>query len=345
MRERLLVTYQAGPEAVAAVVGMLVDELVAQQASLTARVAVLEAENAALRARLGSDSHNSRKPPSSDGPGVKPHPKSQRAVSGRKPGGQPGHAGHSLRLVEAPDEVQVHPPAHCHACGQNLADVPAVRRERRQVVDLPPVAARVVEHQAETTRCPVCGAETTGVFPQGIAAPAQYGPGVAAMALYLNQAQLLPLERTCAVLAEVFGCPVAEATLERAVAVCHAQLAETEAAIKRGVEAGLLAHFDETGADSGGKLFWFHVASTARLTYYAVHQKRGRASPGGDRGVGGVSGSGCARWLGELLAVRGVRARPVQCPSPAGVDLRRGGAQASVGERAEGAAHARSSGR
>src|SRR5712692_4168707 len=107
-------------------------------------------------------------------------------------------------------------------------------RERRQVLDLPPVQVRVVEHQAETKRGPGCGAETRGEFPAGVTAPVQYGPGVATLGVYLNQAQLLPLERTCAVLAEVCGCPTGVGTLARAVGVCHTQLAETEAAIKRG---------------------------------------------------------------------------------------------------------------
>ena len=154
---RVRATYQQGSEAVVEFVVALMSELTAQVETVAARVAaveggnaVLRAENAALRARLGTTSHNSGKPPSSDGPGVTPHPKSQRVVSGRKPGGQPGHEGHTLALVDVPDEVQVHAPSHCRGCEQGLDDVPALRRERRQVVDSPPVRARVIEHQAVT---------------------------------------------------------------------------------------------------------------------------------------------------------------------------------------------------
>jgi transposase len=109
-----------------------------------------------------------------------------------------------------------------------------------------------------------------------VAAPVQYGPGVAGLAVYLNQEQLLPEERTCRVLAEVFGRPISEATLERAVETCHTQLAAVEAAIKQGITEAEVAHFDETGARLGGKRFWLHVASTATLTFYAAHPKRGR---------------------------------------------------------------------
>src|SRR5438105_2694625 len=102
LRDQTLAAYRQGPEAVVA----LVTELTEQVERLSARLATLEAEAAALRARLATNSHNSSKPPSADGPEVKPHPQSQRRPSGRKPGGQPGHPGHTLRLVDDPDVVQ-----------------------------------------------------------------------------------------------------------------------------------------------------------------------------------------------------------------------------------------------
>jgi transposase len=271
---KALEAYRQGPDVVAG----LVVELVAQVEALTERITALEAENAALRARLGSNSRNSGKPPSSDGPGIKPHPKSLRTPTERKSGGQPGHVGHTLRLVDQADEVHVHAPTHCKGCGRSLEQVPATRWERRQVVDIPPLKVRVVEHQAESRRCPGCGIETIGEFPEGVEAPAQYGPGVATAVVYLNQEQLLPLARTCEVMAELFGCPISEGSVESAVGACHEQLAEVEAAIKLKVEGSSVAHFDETGLNVGGKTSWLHVASTAELTFYAVHKKRGRAA-------------------------------------------------------------------
>ena len=283
VRDRVREACGEAPDAVVNLILRVVGELVAQIETLSAAVsalqgenAALRTENAALRARLGTDSHNSSKPPSSDGPGGKPHPKSQRTPSGRKSGGQPGHVGHTLPLVDDPDEVQVHAPASCHACGASLAEIAAIRRERRQVVDLPPVRARVVEHQVETKCCLDCGAESVGEFPPEVAAPVQYGPGVATVAVYLNQGQLLPLGRTGEVLADLFGCPVSEGTLESTVGACHAQLAAVEVALKQGVADAAVAHFDETGVNVSGRTSWLHVASTPRLTFYAPHPKRGR---------------------------------------------------------------------
>lgn len=276
VREATLTAYRQGAAAVVELVEQLVGTLAEQVESLTAQVRELKAENEELRGRLGMDSHNSSKPPSSDGLGVKPHPKSSRQPSGRKPGGQPGHVGQTLRQIERPDVIAVHPPIACRGCGQGLDAAPVVRRERRQVVDVPPIRLQVTEHQAETRRCAGCGVETSGQFPDGVAAPVQYGPRVAGLGVYFNQEQLLPEERTCRVLAEVFDCPISEATLERAVGTCYEQLAEVAAAIKQGVTEAEVAHFDETGARLGGKRCWLHVASTARLTFYATHLKRGR---------------------------------------------------------------------
>src|SRR5260370_31406121 len=113
MRAQVLAAYQHGPDAVVTLVVTLLSEVASQVETLAARVTTLEEENARLRARLDTHSGNSSKPPSSDGPGVRPHPQSQRVRSGRQPGGQPGHAGRSLRLVDEPDEGQVHAPARC----------------------------------------------------------------------------------------------------------------------------------------------------------------------------------------------------------------------------------------
>jgi transposase len=274
IRARVVAAGEQGSGALVTLVATLVAEAVA---TLTARVSVLEAENAALRAKLAVNSHNSSKPPSSDGLGMRPHPKSLRQRSGRPSGGQAGHEGHTLSLVDTPDAVQVHAPPRCAQCGTSLEGVTAVRQERRQVVDIE-ITRSVTEHQAQTKCCPRCGAETVGEFPATVRAPVQSGPGVKALAVYLNQEQLVPSERTCAVLAEVCDCPLSEATLEHAVAECYEHLAPVEAAIKEGVTRAAVAHFDETGVDLNGKTGWLHVACTTLLTYYAIHAKRGRVA-------------------------------------------------------------------
>jgi transposase len=267
-RDEILAVYATGPEAVVALVERLLTEHTAQLQALTTRVAELEA-------RLAKDSHNSHKPPSSDPPARKP--KSLRpAPSGRKPGAQPGHPGTTLRWVAAPDQTVLHVPASCAACGADLAAAPGARVERRQVHDVPPLRLWVTEHQAQTKHCPHCQTATSASFPSGVEQPVQYGPGIKALAVYLQSYQLLPFARTQELLTDLFGGAPCEGTLATALATAQERLAPVERAIHQALIEAAVLHCDETGVRIGTQTQWLHHAGTAMLTFYAVHPKRGR---------------------------------------------------------------------
>jgi transposase len=251
------------------------------------RLAYLEAENAQLRTQLAAalaelqelkgqrakDSHNSSKPPSSDGLARKT--RSLRPRSGKRPGGQPGHRGTTLPLVATPDHVVVHRPDVCTHCQTALEGLPAERVERRQVRELPPVRLVVTEHQAERVRCPQCRQLAPAIFPAGVEAPAQYGPGVRALALYLSQQQLLPMGRVRAVLSEVVNCPLAAGTVSALIQRCATALEAHEAATKTALQAAAVLHNDETPIRVNGQWHYVHVSSTEQLTHYGVHPQRG----------------------------------------------------------------------
>lgn len=147
-------------------------------------IAGLAARVAELEARLGNNSGNSSKPPSSDGL-AKPAPKSLRKSSGRKPGKQQGEAGFRLQPRSVPDEIRTHIPAGCNGCGVDLTGAPVVGVETRQVFDLPVIELIAIEHRAQRRRCG-CGAATRAAFPAEATAPTCYGPGLAALAVYLQ---------------------------------------------------------------------------------------------------------------------------------------------------------------
>src|SRR5688572_24412938 len=145
-------------------------------AELTARVADLEA-------RLGKNSQNSSKPPSSDA-FVKPPPRSLRRRTGRGPAKQPGEAGSRLEPRSDPDEIVVHVPSSCRSCGSGLDLAPIIGEQARQVFDLPRIELLTTEHRAQKRAC-ACGTVTTAAFPDEATAPACYGPGVTALGCYL----------------------------------------------------------------------------------------------------------------------------------------------------------------
>jgi transposase len=231
--------------------------------------------NAELEAFVSKDSHNSSRPPSTDPPWRK-RTRSLRRPSGKRPGGQPGHRGHTLRLTQQPTRVVTHRPARCRHCSSPLSEGRSTGCERRQVVDLMPIRLRVTEHRAEVMLCLACGQRTKADFPEGVRATVQYGPRVIARALYLHDYQLLPYARTREAMRELFGCPLSTGTLLTAVRQCSAGLVETELKLKQGLRRSSVIHADETGLRVAGRLHYIHVASTARLTHYGADARRGK---------------------------------------------------------------------
>ena len=268
-RDEILAVYAAGPEAMVAWIQQLFDTHERQVTAVTARVAQLESS-------LSQDSHNSNKPPASDGLAKKPaRPRSLRRRSGKKSGGQDGHPGVTRLLVDDPEVVVVHAPALCTGCGRSLAAAAPVGPERRQVIEIPPPHPEVTEHQVVHKTCAVCQTVTAGKFPPAVTQPVQYGPRLKAVMVYLQVYQLLPFERLVELLRDLFGVEPSEGTLASAQALAYTRLAPVEQAIHGGLRQAAVGHADETGSRVAGRTEWVHVFSTARLTFYAHHAKRG----------------------------------------------------------------------
>lgn len=263
-REDIHAAYVQGEVAVAA----LIDGLCLVIRSFESRVQALEDQT-------GKNSRNSNKPPSTDGY-RKPHPYNLRTESGKKSGGQKGHPGHTLRQVKYPDHVTIHPMTACPNCHTSLTDVPVTEVKKRQVFDLPSVAVEVTEHQAETKRCPRCGISNTAQFPFNITQPVQYGSRLKAQAVYFNQYHLVPLERTQEIMGDLYGQRIGEGTIVTAGESAAVTVTPINEQIKLYLtERSMVDHFDETGVRVNGDLAWLHAASTDKLTYYRVHEKRG----------------------------------------------------------------------
>lgn len=258
--EKIRAAYREGEEAVV----MLFMELVA-------RIEELEV-------RVNKDSHNSSKPPTSDGL-KRPVKHNLRHKSGKKSGGQEGHQGHRLEPVAEPKEIVVHGVARCQSCAASLEGVQAETYERRQVFDLPEkVELEVTEHRAEVKECPHCGEVNRGEFPAGVKAETQYGPRVRAQMVYFNVYQYVPLKRTTEIMEDLYGQLVSEGAVVAAVAEAAQGVTTVVEKIKKYlIQTEEAVHFDETGMHVGG-LKWLHSASTAWATFFFLHAKRGKVA-------------------------------------------------------------------
>ena len=229
----------------------------------------------ALQDQLAKDSHNSGKPPSSDGL-KKGRRRSLRRAGQRPRGGQRGHKGRTLMQVAEPDHVIVHQLTDCPHCQTKLEAETVERHEKRQVFDIPPARIEVTEHQAEVKQCPGCGACVKGAFPANVSQPTQYGLRLKAFACYLYGQQFIPFARIRELLTALYG----DAPSEPAILAATRQLArhtqDSLSQIRQQLIAAPVVHFDESGMRVAERLRWLHVASTEKLTHYHVHDKRGQ---------------------------------------------------------------------
>ena len=244
---------------------ILIQALMEELKFLKERVAELER-------RLGLNSSNSSKPPSSDG--LRKPPSSLRSKGSKPSGGQKGHKGHTLTQVSDPDQVIYHTIENCAVCQASLKETKATSIIKRQVFDIPEPRIEITEHQAEVKLC-ACGHMNRASFPETIQAPVQYGPRVKALTVYLSVQQLIPEDRLQAVFADLFCLPISTATL----ASINQEICEKIAPLQENVLEALknadVKHLDETGFRIGKKTQWLHVISNSFATHYRAREKRG----------------------------------------------------------------------
>lgn len=245
-------------------------ELRAQNATLLERVTVLVAEVEELKRRLGQNSTNSSRPPSSDPPQA---PKrAARERSGRKPGGQPGHLGRHREMVASPDRTLVHPPERCDGCGAGLAGgEPVGDPVCHQVWELPAAVCLVTEHQRMRVKCACCGKVTLAGVPTGIPAGA-FGPNLCATVVALSVH--MSREQVAAFVCDNFGCPMTAASVEAICKRTSQALAGTYDELAGALPAQPVVHSDETGWRWPSERRWAWEMNTDQIAVYHLAGSR-----------------------------------------------------------------------
>jgi transposase len=250
-------------------------ELRAENARLREQVSTLVARLEEFERRLGQNSTNSSRPPSSDPPQA---PKRrERKPSGRKPGGQPGHEGRHRPMVADPDETLRHPPGRCDGCGGDLAGgEPVGDPVCHQVWELPALVCAVAEHQRLRMRCACCGKVTLADVAAGTPAGA-FGPNLCTTVVALSAH--MSREQVARFVTDNFGCAMTAASVE---AICKRasdalQGAWDELADAAGEQP--VVYMDETGWRWPGERRWAWLASTDEIAvYHLTHTRAGQVA-------------------------------------------------------------------
>lgn len=219
-----------------------------------------------LANRLGLNSKNSSKPPSTD----PNREKKLKTLGDRKPGGQHGHIGTTLKQVDNPDQIKdikldrsILPPGVYRIAGY----------ENRQVVDIA-ISTFVTEWRAEII-VHQNGKRYVAEFPKDVTRPVQYGIGVKSNAVYMSQYQLIPYNRVEEQFHDQMGIPISAGTINNFNKDAFDRLETFESWLKEQLIASKLIHCDETGINIGGKRRWLHNVSNEWFTFYYPHEKRG----------------------------------------------------------------------
>lgn len=231
-------------------------------------------ENEKLKLRISELSHkknssNSSLPPSSD---IQKTTKSLRQKSDKKSGGQPGRRGTTLEFHADPKVID-HIDDTCPACGAAYVDDP-IFKERRQVLDLPPIVIQVFEHRIFERQCS-CGVCSISSFPADVKGPVSYGRQVETFCGYFSARQYMSIGRIREMFADVFNLPISEGTIVNKIRSLAQRCIPQYEEIKNVVQQSTCVGTDETGGKVNGKLHWLWTWQTRLVTFIIVSSNRG----------------------------------------------------------------------
>jgi transposase len=224
-----------------------------KNSELKKEIAELKEALNCLKEQLNKDSHNSSKPPSSD-----------------------GYSGHTLEMVEEPDHTVIHGINECEKCGCSLDSEEIYNLESHQVFDTPEPKLEVTEHQAEMKRCPGCGFMNKAKFPPEASNITQYGNRINSLVSYFSTYQLIPLKRVAEIFADLFNRPICKASIIKMNKKTYEALEIFDVIAKEKIRNSRVVHVDESGFYGENKRQWVHCASTETITHYQYHSKRGK---------------------------------------------------------------------
>ena len=243
-----------------------------QNQAMQRQIEALQQEVQTLKDRLGSNSRNSSKPPSTDPLHLKRQP--PKPPSGKKRGGQPGHQRATRPLVppeQLADTVTCKPTA-CVGCGHALEGSDPTPH-RHQVAEIPPVRPTVIEYQVHRLACPGCGVVTAGPLPEGVPT-GSFGPRLHAL-LSLFAAEFRLAKRPIQRLAQsVLGLDLSLGMIAKLEGRTATVLQPVDAELAEAIRLDPHVFIDETPWREANARVWLWLSQSDRATHYRISPKR-----------------------------------------------------------------------
>jgi transposase len=228
------------------------------------------------------NSTTTSKPPSSDGLAGRPRVRGRRTKSRRKPGGQPGHPGHSRPLVPAERVTAIINlvPDTCRHCQHALdARDDGGDPRRHQVTELPPIDAHITEYRCHRRVCPACGAATQAPLPEDV--EGQFGPQLTALIAYLTVVCRLPRLVVQRLLEGVLQIPISAGSTQHAWEEASAAVAAPCQELESALCDQRVLNCDETGHRTNGDKRWLWALVARTFIVYTSSRRAARSSCGG----------------------------------------------------------------
>ncbi len=244
-------------------------------AELTRRLIAAESRILELEAQLRTNSRNSSKPPSSDGFRRATPPKQ---VTGRKPGGQPGHKGVAKDLVpeDLVDRLVDLDPSKCVHCSTPLEEAPRLDAEVRQITELPPAKPVVTQFKLYRKRCPKCGGFSRAKLPAG-SPTGGFGPGLQAMVALLSSQYCLSRRDVSDLLLSVFDIRMGIASVQACCESVSDAVASTHGDLHEALKTSPIVHADETGfGECNDSRMWLWAGQAPNIEVFRLQPGRGQ---------------------------------------------------------------------
>jgi transposase len=223
-----------------------------------------------LEAKLGQNSKNSSRPPSSDSPYRKE--KRESKATG-KPGAKKGHKGHQQALLP-PNEVKPVPPRAC-VCGNHEFEK-LKPFYTHQHIELPEIEMQVTHFVLLEGACTNCGKVGRGTIPETF--EVGYGERLTALVGELSGSQRCSRRSVKEFIGSVLGIPISVGGIQRCVDRVSVAIVPYYEAIAAKARSAKVNHLDETSWHQHGVLMWLWVMVNSTVAFFSVKTSRSKAA-------------------------------------------------------------------